>query len=130
MITKFLISAFMAYSLFFSPLNNFLSYKKDIQASKNFLNVYIYDIFVINNSRLEFYLPLQYDVKTLIPISFTSPSGKQLLKILPSFIEPLEHRIVIPLYYPLTEKGTYTITFTAIDQRTDLPINIHGSFSI
>lgn len=130
MITNFLISTFMACSLIFSPSNNFLSYKKNIQTSKNFLNIYIYDIFVINNSRLEFYLPLQYNVKTLIPISFTSPSGKQLLRILPTFIEPLEHRIVIPLYYPLTEKGTYTISFTAIDKNTDLPINIHGSFSI
>ena len=130
MITNFLISTFMACSLIFSPSNNFSSCKKDVQTSKNFLNVYIYNIFVINNSRLEFYLPLQYDVKTLIPISFTSPSGKQLLRILPSFIEPLEHRIVIPLYYPLTEKGTYNISFTAIDKKTDLTININGSFSI
>lgn len=128
---KFLFSIFLIlYCLIPNHFYDIIPNKNVYCISNNINTVYINDIQVINNSKLEFYLPHGIKIKTLIPISFSSPSGKQLTKFIQDFIEPLENRINIPLSSPLTEKGTYTISFTSMDLNTNRPVNINGSFKI
>ena len=61
-------------------------------------------MFVFGNNQIAFLLPSNYQFKYLHPFSLVSPSGKQLINIVPQFIDILQPIIRINLRYPLEKK--------------------------
>lgn len=99
------------------------------ECTKNINSIYIKNILVFGNNQIAFFLPSNYQFKYLHPLSLVSPSGKQLINVVPQFIEILQPMIRINLRYPLEEKGTYQITFTGFEKETNQEIDILGQFN-
>ncbi len=114
--------------LFLSPINSSYSIPQKIicEAASS---LYIKNIFVYGGDRIEFFLPSTVKFKYLHPFSLISPSGKQLISIIPQDVDITSNRIVINFYRALEEKGQYQITFTGVDEITNTQIDLTGRFT-
>lgn len=102
---------------------------KNCKFIKNIKSIQIQNIFLFNNNYIEFSIPSNYKFKNINPFSLISPSGKQLISIVPQFININQPIIRIYLKSPLTEKGKYQIIFTGIEENTNYQIDLIGEFN-
>lgn len=102
---------------------------KNYECIKNIKSIQIQNIFLFNNNYIEFSIPSNYKFKNINPFSLISPSGKQLISIVPQFINTNQPIIRIYLKSPLKEKGKYQIIFTGIEENTNYQIDLIGEFN-
>lgn len=91
-------------------------------------SIRLQNIFVCGNNQIAFILPPSYQFKYLHPLSFISPSGRQIVNIIPQSIDILQPIIRLNLRYPLDEKGMYKLTFTGVEKQTNQQIDVLGEF--
>ncbi|HJC99809.1 hypothetical protein [Candidatus Arthromitus sp. SFB-turkey] len=131
MLIRILISSLIIFSSLFtnSKICNSKQDYLNYECNRNIKSIYLQNMFVFGNNQIAFLLPSNYQFKYLHPFSLVSPSGKQLINIVPQFIDILQPIIRINLRYPLEEKGTYQITFTGVEKETNQEIDILGQFN-
>ena len=91
-------------------------------------SIYLQNIFVCGNNQIAFIIPPSYQFKYLHPLSFISPSGKQIVNTIPQSIDILQPIIRINLRYSLEEMGMYKLIFTGVEKNTNQQIDVIGEF--
>lgn len=95
----------------------------------NLESLYLSNIYVYGNNSLFFDIPKNLKFSYLNVISFSSPSGKQLIYTIPQLININSSPVYVMLKKPLTETGIYKITFSGKDEITNNQIELMGSFT-
>lgn len=112
-----------------NPLNNTTYvYSKNLSYTIS-SSIYLKNIFVYNNNEIEFFIPSNLKLKYLHPFSFVSPTGKQLIHIIPQTININNSRVNIKFNRPLEEYGLYQVTFSGVDEFTNTQIDLRGQFT-
>lgn len=92
-------------------------------------SVYLRNIFLYGDDKIEFFLPADFEFTHIHPFSFVSPSGRQLIHTVPQSININTHHVMVNLRKPLEESGIYQIIFTGIDEITNSQIDLIGNFT-
>lgn len=92
-------------------------------------SIYLKNIFIYGNNKIEFFIPNNIKLKYIHPFSLISPSGKQLVHIVPQSLNINNSRVNITFNRPLDEHGIYQITFSGVDEYTNTQIDLIGQFT-
>lgn len=96
----------------------------------NLKPVYIQNIYFIGNNQITLIVPPNYKLRHIHPFSFISPSGEQLIHLIPQSMDSSQSIIKINLRAPLTEKGTYKIEFVGVDNNTSEELSLIGELNL
>ncbi len=91
--------------------------------------IYLQNIYFIGNNQITLVLPPKYKLRHIHPFSFVSPSGEQLIHLIPQSIDPNQSIIKIYLRSPISEKGTYKIEFVGVDKDTYEEVSLIGELN-
>ena len=93
-------------------------------------SIFLNNIWLNGSNQISFWSPSGYKFKQMYPFSLVSPSGEQLINIVPQFIDFLQPIIKIYLRTPLREKGIYKLVLIGIEESTNQKIELYGEFNL
>lgn len=96
----------------------------------SFKNIYLQNIYFVGNNQITLVLPPNHKLRHIHPFSFVSPSGQQLIHLIPQSMDANQSIIKIYLRSPITEKGTYKIEFVGVDKNTYEELSLIGELNL